>query len=58
MSRRELLARWEEHRKSRIAMVIERTKLGSTLRKATGSEATQAEKEKNLQEGRTEDDLQ
>ena len=55
---RELLAGWEEHRKSRIAKVIERTKMGSTMRKATGSEAAQAEKEKNLQLGRTEDDLQ
>jgi 2-polyprenyl-6-methoxyphenol hydroxylase-like FAD-dependent oxidoreductase len=57
-SRRELLSRWEKHRKSRIEKVIERTKMGSTMRKATGSEAAQAEKEKNLQEGKTEDDLQ
>lgn len=38
--------------------MIERIVMGSTTRKATGSEAAQAEKEKNLQLGRTEDDLQ
>jgi 2-polyprenyl-6-methoxyphenol hydroxylase-like FAD-dependent oxidoreductase len=55
---RALLSNWEEHRKGRIAKVIERTKMGSILRKATGSEAAQAEKEKNLEGEKTEDDLQ
>lgn len=55
---RELLSKWEKHRKARIEKVIERTKMGSTMRKATGSEAAQAEKEKNLKDGKTEDDLQ
>lgn len=55
---RELLSRWEGHRKARIEKVIERTEMGSTMRKATGSKAAQAEKEENLQEGKSEDDLQ
>ena len=55
---RALLSRWEEHRKSRIGKVVERTKMGSTLRKASGNEAAQVEKEKRLREGLREDDLQ
>jgi hypothetical protein len=56
-SGRELLTQWEAHRRSRTEKVIERTKMGSIMRKASGSEAAQAEKEENLQAQRTEDDL-
>jgi hypothetical protein len=39
----ELFPKWEEHWKARIETVIERTKMGSTMRKETGSEVVQAE---------------
>ena len=56
---RSLLAGWEEQRKSRVARVVERTERGSMMRKATRSEAAQAERERGLREegGRAEDDL-
>ena len=55
---RDLLSTWEEHRKERTKRVIERTKMGSTMRKATRSEVAQAEKERTLKEDKAEDDLQ
>lgn len=53
----EYLLRWELHRQKRIERVLERTAMGSNIRKTTKDEADQNKKEKELQDTKTEDDL-
>lgn len=52
------LLRWERHRKERIERVLERTRMGSNIRKTTKDEAEQIKKEKETQDRTTEDDLE
>ncbi|KAH8805104.1 hypothetical protein F5884DRAFT_859716 [Xylogone sp. PMI_703] len=52
-----LLSKWENHRKKRISKVIERTKLGSHLRKGTKNDIEQDEKERSVRQGSTEVNL-